>query len=87
MTRGIFAQSAIIDVQHELLAWSCLQGLNLAERRRGMKMVEGEILYGAPCAGKPLALGTLIITLVRRRSSRPGRGGRRPQSVWPRPTA
>ncbi len=55
MTRGIFAQSAIIDVQHELLAWSCLQGLNLAERRRGMKMVEGEILYGAPCAGKPLA--------------------------------
>ncbi|MCE7871727.1 hypothetical protein DYH09_15290 [bacterium CPR1] len=62
MTRGIFAQSAIIDVQHELLAWSCLQGLNLAERRRGMKMVEGEILYGAPCAGKPLALRLISST-------------------------
>ena len=39
-------------------------------RRGGMKMVEGEIPYGAPCVGKPLAQismppGTLIITLVR----------------------
>lgn len=55
-------------IEHELPSAELLPLMTL--RRGGMKMVEGEIPYGAPCVGRPLAQismppGTLIITLVR----------------------
>ncbi|MEW6277541.1 MAG: TrkA family potassium uptake protein [Candidatus Eremiobacterota bacterium] len=55
-------------IEHELPSAELLPLMTL--RRGGMKMVEGEIPYGAPCVGKALhqiamPTGTLVITLVR----------------------